>query len=96
MVVAAIVYWIGSFILGTNPFASLSGASFLPPFKDMFDMTFLTFSFKTLFSMGFLSAIMTVISFCMVDMFDTIGTLLGTAKKANKKILKKTSYKKFK
>ena len=83
MVVAAIIYWIGSFILGTNPFASLSGASFLPPFKDMFDMTFLTFSFKTLFSMGFLSAIMTVISFCMVDMFDTIGTLLGTAKKAN-------------
>ncbi len=83
MVVAAVIYWIGSFILGTNPFASLSGASFLPPFKDMFDMTFLTFSFKTLFRMGFLSAIMTVISFCMVDMFDTIGTLLGTAKKAN-------------
>ena len=83
MVVAAVVYWIGSFILGGNPFASLSGASFVPPFKDMFDMTFLKFNFNTLFKMGFLSAVMTIISFCMVDMFDTIGTLLGTAKKAN-------------
>ena len=26
---------------------------------------------------------MTIITFCMVDMFDTIGTLYGTAKKAN-------------
>lgn len=83
MVIASVVYWIGSFSLGNNPFASLAGANFLPPFQDMFDMTFLKFNFKTLYSMGFLSATMTIISFCMVDMFDTIGTLLGTAKKAN-------------
>lgn len=83
MVIAAVVYWIGSFALGTNPFASLKGASFVPPIKDMFHMTFFKFNFSTLFSMGFLSAIMTIISFCMVDMFDTIGTLIGTAKKAN-------------
>ncbi len=83
MVIAAVVYWIGSFILGSNPFAALAGASFVPPFADMFQMTFLKFNFNTLFSMGILSAVMTIISFCMVDMFDTIGTLLGTAKKAN-------------
>lgn len=82
MVIASAVYWVGSFSLGRNPFASLVGASFVPPFKDMFDMTFLKFNFRTLFDMGFLSAIMTIISFCMVDMFDTIGTLLGTARKA--------------
>lgn len=83
MILSSVVYWAGSFLLGANPFASLAGASFVPPFGDMLDMTFLKFNFKTLFSMGYLAAIMTVISFCMVDMFDTIGTLLGTAKKAN-------------
>lgn len=83
MVAAAVVYWIGSFILGSNPFASLATASFVPPFADMFQMTFFKFNFGILFQMGFLSAILTIITFCMVDMFDTIGTLLGTAKKAN-------------
>ena len=83
MVAASVVYWAGSFALGSNPFASLAGASFVPPFADMFEMTFFKFNFNTLFSMGILSAILTIISFCMVDMFDTIGTLLGTAKKAN-------------
>lgn len=83
MVIASVVYWIGSFILGSNPFASLADASFIPPFKDMAEMTLFKINFGTLFQMGWLTAIMTIISFCMVDMFDTIGTLLGTAKKAN-------------
>lgn len=83
MVAASVVYWIGSFILGSNPFASLAGASFVPPFADMFNMTFFKFDFGILFQMGWLTAILTIITFCMVDMFDTIGTLLGTAKKAN-------------
>lgn len=83
MVISSVVYWIGSYLLGTNPFESLKGASFVPPFADMFEMTFLKLNFSTLFKLGWLSAILTIISFCMVDMFDTIGTLLGTAKKAN-------------
>ena len=32
---------------------------------------------------GVLSAVMLVITFCLVDMFDTIGTLYGTASQAN-------------
>ena len=32
---------------------------------------------------GVLSAIMLIITFCLVDMFDTIGTLYGTASQAN-------------
>ena len=80
---ASVFYWIGSFILGNNPFVALKGASFVPPFKDMLDLTLFKFDFKGLFSMGIFSAVMTIISFCMVDMFDTIGTLIGTAKKAN-------------
>lgn len=82
MVLASIVYWAGCFLLGSNPFVSLKGASFIPPFKDMIDTTLFKFNFSTLFRLGTLSAVMTIISFCMVDMFDTIGTLLGTAKKA--------------
>ena len=82
MLSASVVYWIGCFCMGQNPFASLSSASFLPPFSDMFEQTFFKFNFKTLFSIGYFSAIMTIISFCMVDMFDTIGTLYGTAKRA--------------
>lgn len=83
MVISSSIYWIGSFILGSNPFDSLKGASFVPPFADMFEVTFFKFSFATLAKLGTLSAIMTIVTFCMVDMFDTIGTLLGTAKKAN-------------
>lgn len=83
MVASSVVYWIASFALGNNPFASLKGASFLPPFQDMADLTLFQFNFKGLFSIGTFSAIMTIVSFCMVDMFDTIGTLYGTAKKAN-------------
>ena len=82
MVISAVCYWIGSFILGENPFASLAAANWLPPFSDMFHTTFFKFDFKNLFDIGVFSAIMTIISFCMVDMFDTIGTLYGTAKKA--------------
>lgn len=83
MVLSAVVFWCGSYILGSNPFAGLAGASFVPPFADMFQMTFFKFNFSTLFQMGWLTALLTIITFCMVDMFDTIGTLLGTAKKAN-------------
>ncbi len=79
---ASIVYWTGSILLNENPFTSLKGASFVPPFADMFRLTFFKFNFKVLVDMGLLSAIMTIITFCIVDMFDTIGTLLGTAKKA--------------
>ncbi len=82
MLGASVVYWAGCFIMGQNPFASLATANFLPPFGDMFSKTFFKFNFKTLFSMGYFAAIMTIISFCMVDMFGTIGTLYGTAKRA--------------
>ncbi|MBR6789453.1 MAG: NCS2 family permease [Oscillospiraceae bacterium] len=83
MLGASVVYWAGMFLMGQNPFASLATASFIPPFADMFEHTFFKFNFKTLFSIGYFSAIMTIISFCMVDMFDTIGTLFGTARRAN-------------
>ena len=84
MLVSCIIYWTGSFIfLDTNPFASLQGASFVPPFKDMLDTTFFKFDFKTFISIGWFTALTLVITFCMIDMFDTIGTLVGTAARAD-------------
>ncbi len=82
MLGASVVYWIGSFMMGNNPFAVLSNASWAPPFKDMLNMTFFKFDFGTLLSIGWLSAIMLIVTFCMIDMFDTIGTLVGTASRA--------------
>ncbi len=83
MLVASVIYWIGSFaVLGVNPFAALSGASFLPPFADMMETTFFKFNFKGFVDIGWFTAITLIITFCMIDMFDTIGTLVGTASRA--------------
>lgn len=82
MIISAIAYFIGGTIVGIDVFASVKGASFIPQFGDLVDKTLFKFNFYSLFDMGALAAIMTIITFCMVDMFDTIGTLLGTAGKA--------------
>jgi len=83
MLLAAIVYWVGqSVILGTDPFASLATASFLPPFSDMMETTFFKFNFAGFLELGWFTATTLVITFCMIDMFDTIGTLVGTASRA--------------
>lgn len=83
MLVASVIYWAGCFIfLGTNPFASLEGASFLPPFHDMVETTLFKFDFADFFNIGWFTTISLIITFCMIDMFDTIGTLVGTASRA--------------
>ena len=56
--------------------------SSMPPFKDMADLTLFKFDFKGLLEIGWLSATLMVVTFCMIDMFDTIGTLVGTASRA--------------
>ncbi len=84
MLIACIVYWIGDIaFLGVNPFASLAGASFLPAFGDMVQTTLFKFDFSTFMSIGWFTAITLVITFCIIDMFDTIGTFVGTASRAN-------------
>ncbi len=83
MLVASVVYWVGeAAALGRNPFASLATASFLPPFADMASTTLFKFDFAHFFSIGWFTAITLIITFCMIDMFDTIGTLVGTASRA--------------
>lgn len=83
MLAGSIIYWAGDAIfLHNNPFASLKGASFLPNFKDMAEVTLFKFNFHDFFEIGWFTAITLIITFCMIDMFDTIGTLVGTASRA--------------
>ena len=83
MLFASVIYWAGSFLfLNVNPFANLATASFLPPFKDMFEVTFVKFNFAGLAEIGWFTVITLTVTFCIIDMFDTIGTLVGTASRA--------------
>ena len=83
MLVASVLYWVGSFaVLGQNPFASLTTASFVPPVKDMMETTFFKFNFQGFLQIGGFTIVTLVVTFCMIDMFDTIGTLVGTASRA--------------
>lgn len=83
MLVASVIYWAGeAAFLHTNPFAALSGASFVPPFKDMMSTTFFKLNFSGFIKIGWFTAITLVVTFCIIDMFDTIGTLVGTASRA--------------
>ncbi len=83
MLTASVVYWIGeALFLGSNPFEVLSKQSFVPPVQDMMNTTLFKFNFKGFFEIGVFTAITLIITFCMIDMFDTIGTLVGTASRA--------------
>ena len=83
MLVASVIYWGGEAIfLHVNPFASLAGASFLPPFADMAKTTLFKLDFSGFLNIGAFTAVTLIITFCIIDMFDTIGTLVGTASRA--------------
>lgn len=83
MLISSIIYWAGeAMFLGTNPFASLAAASFVPAFGDMASTTLLKFDFRGFAEIGWFTAITLIITFCIIDMFDTIGTLVGTASRA--------------
>lgn len=83
MLAASVIHWAGQAIfLHTNPFESLSGASFVPPVGDMVETTLFKFNFSGFLDIGWFTIITLVITFCIIDMFDTIGTLVGTASRA--------------
>ena len=83
MLIASVVNWGGTFlVLKQNPFANLKNASFLPPFSDMMETTFFKFNFQGFVEIGWFTVVTLIITFCIIDMFDTIGTLVGTASRA--------------
>ncbi|MBQ2596291.1 MAG: NCS2 family permease [Oscillospiraceae bacterium] len=84
MLTASVLYWAGEAIfLHTNPFESLKTASFVPPFADMAKTTLFKLDFAGFAEIGWFTVVTLVITFCIIDMFDTIGTLVGTASRAN-------------
>lgn len=83
MLAASIINWAGKAIfLHTNPFASLTNGSFVPPFADMAETTLFKFNFSGFAQIGWFTVITLIVTFCIIDMFDTIGTLVGTASRA--------------
>ncbi len=83
MLAASGLYWAGEAIfLGVNPFESLRTASFVPPFADLAKTTLFKVDFAGLGQVGWFTLITLVVTFCIIDMFDTIGTLVGTASRA--------------
>ena len=83
MLFASVLYWVGEAVfLGINPFESLLTASWVPAFGDMANLTLFKFNFEGFLQLGWFTAITLIVTFCMIDMFDTIGTLVGTAARA--------------
>lgn len=79
------------YYLSTWTLPSMELSAILEPFKDFASIgvtaVFQADSWKNAFSPqmvgGIFSAIMLIITFCLVDMFDTIGTLYGAASEAD-------------
>ena len=83
MLIASVIYWAGDIaFLGGDPFASLATASWAPPVADMVEMTLFKFNFAGFMELGWFTALTLILTFCMIDMVDTIGTLVGTASRA--------------
>jgi len=83
MLIASLVYWGGEYwVLEKNPFESLEGASWMPPIADMRSTTLFKFNFSGFLSIGTFTVVTLIVTFCIIDMFDTIGTFVGTASRA--------------
>jgi len=84
MLSASVLYWAAeALLLHTNPFEGLKTASFVPPFADMAQTTLFKLNFAGAARIGWFTLITLVVTFCIIDMFDTIGTLVGAASRAN-------------
>ena len=80
---ASVINWAGQAIfLHTNPFAALTTQSFVPPVKDMVDTTLFKFNFSGFARIGWFTMVTLIVTFCIIDMFETIGTMVGTASRA--------------
>jgi len=85
MLIASIFHWIGDYIfLNRNPFAPLfePDTSFIPPVVDMYKTTLLKFNFKGLNEMGLFTAFILIITFCLIEVFQSIGAFVGISSRA--------------
>ncbi|MBQ9786127.1 MAG: NCS2 family permease, partial [Clostridia bacterium] len=74
-------------IQGINPFSPLTTNAWLPPFGDLAENALFNFDFAGLVGSNVLSSVISVVlvvfAVLLIDIFDTIGTLYGTAQKGN-------------
>ena len=83
MLVATVFYWACEVaFLGTDPFANMASASWVPAFGDMIELTLFKFNFEGFAALGWATVVTLIVTLCLIDMFDTIGTLVGTANQA--------------
>ena len=86
IVTTSVIYYLSTWTL-----PSFETTSVLQPFKDfanvgvtaLFKAESWTNAFSGEMLGGIFSVVMLIVTFCLVDMFDTIGTLYGTAAEAN-------------
>ncbi|MCR4705219.1 MAG: NCS2 family permease [Lachnospiraceae bacterium] len=82
MLISSAIYWTGeALMLGVNPFSALEEETFVPPFQDMSETTLFRFNFDGLMQLGWITVVTLIVTFCVLDMFDTIGTLIGAAQR---------------
>ena len=82
LLLSSVMYWtMDYFILNENPFAATRGTSFLPSFSNLYRQTFLSFDFQGFINLGAYTAVVVLVTFCIIDMFGTIGSIIGTASK---------------
>lgn len=82
-IATSVLYWVcEAAFLGTNPFEGLSQTSWLPAFGSMADLTLFKFNLDGFLALGWATAISLVVTLCIIDMFDTLGTLIGTAQQS--------------
>ena len=64
MLAASVINWAGQAVfLNVNPFASLQGASFLPPFGDMAATTQFKFNFAGFAKIGWFTVVTLIVTF---------------------------------
>jgi len=88
ILITTVIYYVATWQL---PSFAIDFASFTQPFKDFAEVglfaAFKPEAWKNVFSGemigGIFSVIMLVVTYCLVDMFDTIGTIYGTAAEAD-------------
>lgn len=83
MIFGSIFYWGGqALFLHENPFEALKGASWLPKFRVMGQTTLFKMNFAGLAEVGWSTVIILIVTYIVMDMFDTIGTFVGAASRA--------------
>ncbi len=83
MLLASVFYWAcEALFLGVDPFANLAAASWVPAFDDMVRLTLFKFNFEGFLALGWTTSVSLVVTLCFIDMFDTIGMLIGTGERA--------------